>query len=361
MINRAELRLVLTTGLMNGFASISGLPFGYYAPMAVLAVCGGTYGTSLELGRQRILGSILGMVVLLVSLKGLPEVPMPLGMALALGAMRGLGGVLGLRAGYKVGGMIVVMGWLPHEEQLATWVPLRLLWTIVGILVSLLSLNLLWPRSGRAACQTCLAELFAGLAADLEREAAPATSGAIDARATTWSERHATLREFRNLLPALAQELGDQPLRHPAHQLAQSFEEAASRLLGASHALSALPTGPAPELNQLREGEAALLQALAERLRLWCRSLQGRAGGWPPLPAGALVAPPLWLAIEEHFSHPDLDALPPLRLERLAARLTLCRQALQAMETAERSWAALSPRPPQSSSRLMAQRSSAAG
>ena len=51
LITRVDLRLALNTGLVNGFSSLSGLAFGYYAPLAVLAVCSGTYGSSLELGR----------------------------------------------------------------------------------------------------------------------------------------------------------------------------------------------------------------------------------------------------------------------------------------------------------------------
>lgn len=344
VITRPELRLALTAGLMNGFASLSALPFGYYAPLAVLAVCGGTYGTSLALGRQRILGSLLGMAVLLISLRGLQTVPMPLALALALGGLRLAGGALGLPVGYKVGGMIVVMGWLAHEEQLGAWVPLRLFWTVIGILVSLLSLRLFWPSRGRALALAALADLFAGLATDLEREAIAVTTGAPDAAqaATAHSARQGALQRLRGLRPALANELGDQPVRHPAFRLVDTLEDAASRLLGASRSLSALPPPDrGPERLRLQQGEAALLQALAERLRLWCRSLSGQGDGWPPAPALPLAPPPLWLAIEDHFSHPDLNALPPRQLERLAARLTLCRQALQAMEAAERGWAAL--------------------
>lgn len=344
MITRAELRLVVTTGLINGLASLSALPFGYYAPMAVLAVCGGSYGNSLELGRQRILGSLLGMAVLVISLKGLQGVPMPLGIGLALGAMRWIGGALGLQVGYKVGGMIVVMGWLPHEEQLGAWVPLRLFWTVVGILASLLSLRLLWPSRARADCQAALVELLDGLAGDLEQEAEAQRAGAPSAARAAGGHdaRQAALQRLRGLLPGLANELGTQPLRHPLFRLVETFEEAASRLLGAARALSALPPAALGlALNGPREGETALLQALAGRLRLWCRVLEGRAGAWPPAPARPLTPPASWLAIEEQFSQPDLNALPPRQLERFAARLSLCRQALQAIETAEQSWSAL--------------------
>jgi uncharacterized membrane protein YccC len=103
LINRADLRLVFTTGLLNGFSSLSGLAFGYYAPLAVLAVCSGTYGSSLELGRQRILGSLLGGILLVVGVRGLQGLPMPVGLAIALGSLRLIGGALGLKVGYKVG------------------------------------------------------------------------------------------------------------------------------------------------------------------------------------------------------------------------------------------------------------------
>lgn len=345
MITRPEVRLVLTTGLINGLASLSPLPFGYYAPMAVLAVSSGTYGTSLELGRQRLLGSLLGMVVLLISLWGLRSLPMPLGIAIALGAMRLVGGALGLRVGYKVGGMIVVMGWLAHEEQLGAWVPLRLFWTLIGILASLLSLRLLWPSRGRAVSLSALAEVFAGLAEDLEQEARAVATAAPGAAAAVpvFNARQASLQRFRSSLPALANELGDQPSRHPAFRLVETLEEAASRLLGACRSLSALPLAREPDLLRLQQAEAALLEALASRLRLWSRALTGAGDRWPAAPAAPLTPPSLWQAIEEHFSHPDVNAMPPLQLQRLAARLSLCRQALQAVEAGERGWAALRP------------------
>jgi hypothetical protein len=345
MITRPELRLALTTGLMNGLASLSPLPFGIYAPMAVLAVSGGTYGTSLELGRQRILGSILGMVMLLLGPRGLQAVPMPLALALILGAMRLLGGLLGLRVGYKVGGMIVVMGWLAHDEQLGVWVPLRLFWTLIGILASLLSLRLLWPSGGGAAAREALAELFAGLAADLEREARALMEGTGDAAPmeAAHTARQADLQRLRRLLPALANELGDQPLRHPTYHVVESLEEAASRLQGACRSLSALPPAHQPDADRLADGEAALLAALAERLRLWVARLRVASPRWPSAPAEAFAPPAAWLELDDHLHDPALNALPPRELERIAARFTLCRQAWQAIEGAERSWTAWRP------------------
>jgi len=352
LITRSELRLVLTTGLVNAFASLSDLPYGYYAPLAVLAVCGGTYGSSLELGRQRILGSILGMAVLVIALPALAGVPMPLGLALALGGMRCLGGLLGLQVGYKVGGMILVMGWLVHEDELGAWVPLRLVWTVVGILLSLLSLDLFWPSRSRAETLATLAALFDGLAADLERESvavAVAEPTAAVEGSRTVRERQHTLQRLRDQRPDLARELGDAPARHPAYRLLDTLEDSASRLLGASRQLSALPPATHPALAPLQAGESELLQALADRLRLWGASCQRQARALPPRlpqpPAAPLSLPLQWQAIEDRFTEPALKGLPPAQLERFAARFTLCRQALMAIECGERGWAAL-PRAP---------------
>jgi hypothetical protein len=349
LITRPELRLALTTGLMNGLASLSPIPFGYYAPMAVLATGSDTYGNTLEMGRQRILGSLLGMVVLTISKEGLGGVPLPLALAVALAAMRWIGGVLGLRVGYKVGGMIVVMGWLAHGEQLDAWVPLRMVWTVVGIVGGLLSLSLFWPSRSRSRGLAILVEVFGGLAEDLELEAkrtttprGPDQTPTVSRTASAGDARQAALQRLRGLLPAVAWELGERPQRHPAYRLLETLDDAASRLLGATRTLAALPVSQDPELTPLQHGEAALLESLARRLRWWCHSFESqKKGSMPAPPCPSWAPPPLWLTIDAHLHNPRLNSLPARQLERLAARHSLCRQALEAVETAERNWAAL--------------------
>ena len=76
--------------------------------------------------------------------------------------------------GYKVGGIIVVMGWLVHGGQLAGWIGLRLGWTCFGVMLALLSLRLFWPARTLSGCQARLAELFGLLATELERRGSPA-------------------------------------------------------------------------------------------------------------------------------------------------------------------------------------------
>lgn len=57
---RDTLRLAATVTMVNGFASLTGLPFTAYASLAVLSVTVGSYGNTLELGRQRLIGTAVG-------------------------------------------------------------------------------------------------------------------------------------------------------------------------------------------------------------------------------------------------------------------------------------------------------------
>ncbi len=177
LIRRSELRLAMTAGLINGFGALAPAPFGYYAPVAVLAVCTGTYGGSIGLGRQRLLGSVVGAMVLLAAYAGLSPLPLPLGLSLSLVGMRLLGSALGLEVGYKVGSNIIVMGWLVHDSDLEPWVPLRLFWTVAGILVALLSLRLFWPDLAVDGNRRRLRHLFT---ANAPLEPAPAKADTIE-------------------------------------------------------------------------------------------------------------------------------------------------------------------------------------
>ena len=60
---RDGLRLAATVTVVNGFASLTGQPFAIYASLAVLSVTVGNYGNTLELGRQRLVGTAIGAMV----------------------------------------------------------------------------------------------------------------------------------------------------------------------------------------------------------------------------------------------------------------------------------------------------------
>ena len=238
MINRNALRTALTAGLGNAFASLSGVEFSQYVALAVLAVSSGTYGGALALGRQRLLGTALGSVLLLIGYEGLRGLPMPLALALTLGALRLLGGLLKLQVGYKVGGIVIVMGWLVHEGGLAAWIPLRFFWTCFGVLITLLGLRLFWPARGLDTNMTQVAGLLGQLQrcfCDLAARVDPAAAGQGEGADPIGIGRYRALRNqlvaIRRQRPALLQELGSLPERHPAMLLMANFEATISRLI----------------------------------------------------------------------------------------------------------------------------------
>lgn len=361
MINRNALRLAVTTGLANAFASLSGVQDSQYAALAVLSVSTGSYGGAIELGRQRLLGTVLGAVVLVVTHGALQALPMPLGLAIALGSLRLLGGLLQLKVGYKVGGMIVVMGWLVHEGNLTSWLPLRFFWTAFGVLVTLLSLRLFWPARSLAqilaAYRVLLGELqrvFRQLADGLESGTAAdnqprANPPSVDSRAL-----RDQLQAIRRLRPTLLQELGSLPERHPAVLLIDSLNDTASRLVTLVRAMEQWEPGrqPLPQLEPLHRAEADLLHAMANQLQQWEQAIRStgspeparrprRGLQLPQPPCQALQLPHSWLQLSGELNDPAVNTAAGERLERLAVRLQLCRQAERAIRDGEASWAAI--------------------
>jgi hypothetical protein len=354
LIRRSELRLAFAAGLGNAFANLSGLPFGYYVPLAVLAVGVGSYGGSLALGRERILGSALGSALLVVSFKGLATLPMPLALAFTLAAQRLLGEVLGLKAGYKVGGFIVVMGWLVHGGQLDGWLSLRLGWTAFGVLLALLSLRWFWPCTSYAQILSDNNALLADLQAlygQLASRLAPPGDAVRHADGTPFDRRDADhyqalrfrLLALRRQLPSLQEELGLAPRRHPFYQLMQALDRAASRLVNAFGEMARRlpPLEDAALLDELNRVEADLLLSLANRMGEWRECLAMSRGGVPPPPATPWLPPESWHSLERLLHDRGTDAISLERQERIAARLMLCRLAEQAMVETERLWVAV--------------------
>jgi uncharacterized membrane protein YccC len=157
---RDGLRLAATVAVVNGFTQVTGLPFAYYASLAVLSVSVGTYGNTLELGRQRLIGTTVGAIVVVFGYRAWGELPAVVGLPLALLLARLIAGALRLSVGYSVCCFVVVMGWLSHEQQLGIWIPLRVIWTAFGILMALLSLRLFWPSTARLQQRQGLLQLL---------------------------------------------------------------------------------------------------------------------------------------------------------------------------------------------------------
>ena len=351
MINRNGLRTAFTAGLGNAFASLSGVGDSQYVSLAVLAVSTGTYGGALALGSQRLLGTALGSVLLLIGYEGLRGLPMPLALALTLGALRLLGGLLKLQVGYKVGGIVIVMGWLVHEGGLAAWIPLRFFWTCFGVLIALLGLRLFWPARGLDSSLAQVATLLVQLQScfrDLAARVDPARAGQVAGQVAdpVGIGRYRALRNqlvaIRRQRPALLQELGSLPERHPATLLMANFEATASRLITLVGGLvREPPTLQDPQLVvQLHRAEAELLQMMAGQLGQWERQIRGRRG-LPKPPETKLQLPRSWQELGQELNDPNANSASLERLERIASRLMLCSQAEQAIRSAEANWAAI--------------------
>ena len=347
MINRNGLRTAFTAGLGNALASLSGVGDSQYVSLAVLAVSTGTYGGALALGSQRLLGTALGSVLRLIGYEGLRGVPMPLALALTLGALRLLGGLLKLQVGYKAGGMIIVMGWLVHEGGLASWIPIRFFWTSFGVLITLLGLRLFWPARGLDSSLDQMAGLLGQLQScfrDLAARVDPAAAG--QGADPIGISRYRALRNqlvaIRQQRPALLQELGTLPERHPATLLMANFEATASRLITLVGGLvREPPTLQDPQLVvQLHRAEAELLQAMADHLGQWERQIRGRRG-LPKPPDTGLQLPLSWQQLGQELNDPTANSASLERLERIASRLMLCRQAEQAISNGEANWLAI--------------------
>ena len=364
LISRSELRLAITAGLATGLTAITPLAYGVYLPQAVLAVCTGTYGSSLSMARQRIAGTLLGGAVVVVGYGPMQGWPFPLAIAVALSLLRLLGGWLRIK-GYKVGSFIVIMGWLVHNDQLGSWIPLRLFWTCLGILVAMGSLRLFWPSLAIASTRSLWRSLLAGLAGDLQeaalriettpRPAGPGPLAKVDPTDGSTLppvsskfrpdqlalQRRQKLTQLRRLLPEVANELGTNPQLHPLYRFLRLLDRTSSLLIGSIDGLARQPT-PRQEgaaLLALHRAEAEMLCYCAGRLGHWILCLE-QAADLPPTPLPAEV-PASWQQAFVLLQDSSLDAISAERLQHLARRAFLCRQSYRAIESMERDWGRL--------------------
>jgi hypothetical protein len=339
---RDTLRLAFTVGVVNGFASLTGLAFAMYASLAVLSVTVGNYGNTLELGRQRLVGTAIGAVVVFFGYRAWGQLPLLVALPLALLLARLIAGSLKLTVGYTVCCFVVIMGWLLHEQQLGVWIPLRLFWTAFGIIMALLSLRLFWPSRARMQQRQGLLQLLVDLGHTLQDYLQQAPEAE---RRTTLAQR---LRVLRNSLLSLRdqrldarRELGPLAARHPVAQLWELLDRACEALILDLDELRRLPA-PLWQAWGLEPQHAAALAytaAVADRLLLWQDVLQQSLALQPPpvqprpsLPLESLHSP----QADQAFSR-----LTPQQLKQVASRLVVLNRIDHTLESTERRWQAL--------------------
>ena len=279
-ILRSDLRLALVTGLGAGFGLMSSVPFGYYVPLCTAAVLSGSYGNSMKLSIQRILGSVMGVLIVLLFSRGL-QLPLALGLGLALASVRLLGGALGLQVGYKVAGNIVIMGWLVHNAEETTWGMSRLFWTAFGIVLSLWATRHIWPSGTIPSLHRQFARFIDELIEEFlleQQRLEDVTPSRIPIarrrdRRTELLQKINALRQQRDHAQV---ELGLNPENHQLHQLWTELDLLISQLMSVLDGLRGLPapvqSPPLIKSLHLQEAEVlnhqiALLTVLAGNLR----------------------------------------------------------------------------------------------
>lgn len=132
------------------------------------------------------------------------------------------------------------------------------------------------------------------------------------------------------------------PERHPGALLLSDLDAAASRLITmVGGMVREAPSLQDPQLVlRLHRAEADLLQAMAGRLELWEQQIRQRRG-WPQPPSAELQLPRSWSELGADLNDPRVNRASLERLERIASRLQLCRQAAQAIRDGESSWRAI--------------------
>ena len=348
LITQADLRLALTAGLTGGLLVSLGMPDPFYGPMAVGAALGGTVGVSRSLGLQRLLGTLLGGLVLAVLHPTLsPVLPLPIGVALAMACTRLLGGCLGLKSGYKVASLVVAVGWTVHPTTISSWVPIRLVVTLIGVLMAWLAIRCFWPSRAIDRRQALSRQLYAEFAIAFRAQADLLREG-DGVRGAAGLQRRKLLQglilEHRNQRQDAAVECGGDRLAQHLARLWDRQEQLWSELIASYRTLLRLPPLPRHHspLARVIEAEADLLETVADRLDQWAgcwprparRLAMAQGDGDPLARAGAN------LEAAERGLFEDQEATALLLAGSGGRRAVVCSQLLQAVQGFEAAWRA---------------------
>jgi len=265
----------------------------------------------------------------------------------ALGLTRLFGGSLGLRSGYKVAGIVVVMGWTVHAGTLSSWIPDRLVATLIGVLAAWWAVRWIWPSRALDQHFRLSQRLFRQLA-ELLREQASLNESHQELPAAQRLERRNQLLASTLQLQAERSdarlELGRDPIGQRLERLWDLEEQWLSSTISHYRTLLRLPLPPRHQgcLGALLQAENDLLRAMADRLELWAHHWpEGRwLGSADQSPTGlssGLAA--LEQAEAEVFGDPQANAL--LLGGSGGRRAISCQQLHQALIAFEGQWQAV--------------------
>ena len=351
LITRADLRMALTAGLSAGLLISLGLPDPIYGPMAVGSVLGGTLGASRTLGIQRMQGTVLGGLIVMVGIPTMGSiVPLPIAIAVSLACTRLFGGALGLRSGYKVAGLVVTVGWTIHQAEIFTWLPARLIDTLIGVLLSWIAVSCFWPSRAIQQRQELSHRLFASFASAF-RERAELLGQGLEIGATNRLDRRdqllAQIFALETNRGEAKVELESDVLGVRLGRLWDLQEQLLSELIAVYRTLLRLPMVPmdSPTLQALLTAEIGALRATADCLDHWSNHWpeaakgNGNAADQPYRDAVQAAALALEQAEAGVFGDPEANRI--LMLASGGRRAVACQQLLITAQWFDAAWKAV--------------------
>ena len=164
LLTRSDLRLALTVGLFVGLIITLGLPNPMYGLLTVGASLKTTVGGSRSMGIQLILAIVLGGAIVAILYPTMGKViPVPMGAALAMAFARLFAGVWGIQS-YNVSMGVAALGWTILVSELNTWIPYRLLVTMISVLLAWLAAETFWPSRALHERLKLSRRLYVGIA-----------------------------------------------------------------------------------------------------------------------------------------------------------------------------------------------------
>jgi hypothetical protein len=239
---------------------------------------------------------------------------------------------------------VVVMGWLTHDQQLDSWIPLRLLWTAFGILMALLSLRLFWPSRARIHQREGLLQLLVDLGHTL-LQVVQNPPEAIQSQAQRRRQLGQQIRSLRTSLQGLRDqrqgallELGTLASEHPVARMWALLDQASEALILDLDELRRLPNADwlGWGLQVDYDAGLAFVQGVVERLLSWQQQLSDSSQLQPPpnQPRSTLSLE----ALQSPESKAAYRRLSPEQLQRVAAQLMVLNRMDHTMESTERQW-----------------------
>ena len=277
LLTRSDLRLALTAGLSGGLIITLGLPNPIYGPVSVGATLKSTVGASRGMGVQLMLAIVLGGAIIAILYPTLGKaMPVPLGAALAMACARLFSGVWGIHS-YKVAMAVAAVGWTIHGSELNTWIPYRLLVTMISVLLAWLAAETFWPSRALHERLKLSRRLYVGIAHALRELAEHLERGeniTVRDRLIRRDELLAILLQTQSLRNEAEQEISSNEQRETLGSLWDLQRGLLYSFIATFRTLLRLQTMPAgfASLTLLLMAEVEGLRALAKRLDFWSQS-----------------------------------------------------------------------------------------